>query len=190
MNWLWMWVPSANMAATHCALAYGFKRYRPQFLYRSIGHTLMSETRSVYLRPVTDSDASRTIQHWFTVELNEGDAWAQPVVAAELMPLVLPDPHAGRMWGCIVNDREAGCIHLAGLNGHPVISLWLERDIWNTNEEIACLRAVISSLEQIPPEIDLWLGSADHMRASVARFKSLGFQPQLDERVIFVKAIS
>lgn len=188
MSWLWMLVPSANLEATRCALGCGFKRYRPQFLYRNIGRTLMIETRSVYLRPVTGPNASRTITYWFNMELNQGDAWAQPVVEAELLPLVLPE--TGLVWECVVNGQEAGCAHLGGSAGHPTITLWLEQAIWNTPEETACLRAVLSTLAEIPPEIDLWLGSGDHLRASIARYKALGFQPKLGEWVIFVKDLS
>lgn len=188
INWLWMLVPSANLEATRCALACGFKRYRPQFLCRNIGRTLMIETRSVYLQPLTGTDASRAITYWFTMELNQGDAWAQPVVEEELLSFVLPE--TGQAWMCIVNEREAGCVHLAGPAEHPVMTLWLDQSIWNTPEEMASLRAALSTLAETPPEIDLWLGSGDHLRASVTRYKALGFRPQLSEWVIFVKDLS
>jgi GNAT superfamily N-acetyltransferase len=188
MSWLWMQVPSMNQAATRCALAGGFKRYRPQYLHLGIGRTLNIETRAVYLQPVIGAEAVGAIDYWLDMELNQGDAWAQPLVALELLPLIQPD--TGLVWKCIVNGQEAGCAHLKGTNLHPVITLWLEQAVWNTPEEVACLRSVLSALEDNPPEIDLWLGSGSHLRASVARYKALGFLPRLDESIIFAKNLS
>jgi ribosomal protein S18 acetylase RimI-like enzyme len=187
MRWLWMLVPATNVEATRCALSCGFKRYRPQYLYRNIGRTLMIETRSVYLQPATGADATRAITDWFGQELQQGDSWAQPVVEEELLSQVLPE--TGEVWRCIVNEREIGCAHLTGPVEHPAISLWLDRAAWNTPEEAACLRAVLSTMAETPPEIDLWLGSGDHLRASVSRYKALDFKPKLAENVIFVKDI-
>ena len=188
MEWLWMLVPSSNAAATRCAQACGYRRYRPQYLHRGIGRTLTIETRSVYLQPIGSADVSRFVAHWFNVALNQGDAWAQPLVDEELLPLVLP--MEGQAWSCMINGREAGCAHMAGPYEHPSISLYLDQDMWNTAEETACLRAVLSTLHELPPEVDLWLGSGGHLRASVSHYKALGFKPVLSEWVTFVKNLT
>lgn len=188
LEWMWMQVPSANDAGTRCALTCGFRRYRPQFLRRSIGRSLAIESRSIYLKMLSGLQASQSIMHWFSNELNEGDPWIEPLVSAELMPILLPTE--GQTWACMNGERELGCAHLNANDDHQIITLWLDNTIWNSADEMACLRAVLSTLDELPPQIDLWLGSSEHLRASVARYKALDFKPVLSEQVIFARHLA
>ena len=185
LHWLWMNVPSANIPATKCALACGFRRYRPQYLRRDAGRLTPSQALSVSLEHLDGDEVGKTITHWLGVEVTCGDAWIQPLIEAELLPLLLPSN--GRVWLCIVDGQEAGCAHMAGSQSYPQITLWLDQALWNTQQEIACLTAVLTALQEVPAAMDVWLGSGGHLRASVARFKALGFRPVLSERVIFAR---
>jgi hypothetical protein len=78
---------------------------------------------------------------------------------------------------------------LADVQGQPVVSLWLDQPLWNTPEEVACVRAVFDVFAHMPLALDVWLGSEGHLRASVARYKELGFIPTLDDRVLFIRKL-
>ena len=187
LRWLWMRVPSDNVPATKCALACGFRRYRPQFLRCGQGKLIPAGGYHTHLETVGGDEAANVMTQWYGTEVACGDAWVLPLIEAELLPLLLPQ--SGQVWRCLVNGREAGCVHVIGPQTHPVVSLWLDQAVWNTSEETECLRSALSTFAELPPALDVWLGSEGHLRASVGRFKALGFQPLLDERVYFVRGL-
>jgi GNAT superfamily N-acetyltransferase len=187
LNWLWMSIPSANVPATRCALACGFRRYRPQYLTRALERAIPSVAYHVLLQRLDGAEALRGLTYWANAEAACGDAWAQPLVQSELMPLLIPQ--TGQTWICSQDGRPIGCAHLSGPKAHPVVRLWLEQAVWNTVVETACLRSALNTLHDIPAQVDVWLGSEGHLRASVARYKGLGFMPALAERVILIKHV-
>jgi GNAT superfamily N-acetyltransferase len=187
LKWLWMHIPSANVPATRCALACGFRRYRPQFLCRSVGRSIPAAGYHIQLEHLEGEEAGNSSVHWAGVELACGDAWAQPLVEMELMPVVLP--RVGQVWRCHIDGTERGCIHMGGSRTHPIIMLWLDQPVWDTPEELGCVRAALNTLVDAPPAMDIWLGSEGHLRKSVARYKALDFVPKLDERVIFARKL-
>ncbi len=188
ISWLWMIVPSANTAATRCALRCGFKRYRPQFLRRE-GKTLISaHAHDVMLYEVRGEAAGQAIAQWLAAEVDAGDAWIKELLETELLPWALPD--AGRTWRCSIYGREVGCAHLGGDAQRPVVTLWLDPEMWNTAEEMAVLKAVVDTQIDLPPALDVVLGSEGHLRASAARYKAIGFAPMLHEKVIFARPLN
>ena len=139
------------------------------------------------LESLEGSSASNAIVEWMAVEVAAGDSWAQGLIEAELMPLLLPK--MGQVWLCRVDDHDVGCAHLSGTRRHPLVRLWLDPQYWNTQVEIAVLKAVLDTLAEVPEAIDLHLGSEGHLRASVAQFKVLHMQPVLLESIVMVKTV-
>jgi GNAT superfamily N-acetyltransferase len=187
LDWLWMRMSSANSAATLCARSFGFRRYNPQFLRRTHGPLIQSNGIHVRREPLRGSRAERTIAHWLGAEATGGDLWVQPLIERELTPVLIP--HEGQSWRLMVDDNEIGCAHLAGTHEQPAVTLWLDPSIWNKPTELACLRAVLNTLIERTPHIEVRLGSAGHLRISLDTYKKIGFQTMLDDRVLFVKRL-
>ena len=187
LEWMWMSIPSSTVAAVHCARRCGYRRYLPQFLRRNISQMLPTGAHDVYLQPLQGKDAGDAVYRYYRDELENGDAWAAPLVEAELLPLLLPVE--GQVWLCMRNNEEFGCIHAAGEHDHPVISLWLAREYWNTPAEMSCIRSVLSSQAQMPTHMDVRLGSEGHLRAALARYRSQRFVLAMHERVLFIKRV-
>lgn len=188
VTWLWMTVPSANTPATRCALSCGFKRYRPQFLRHDVKPLIPAHSYDVMLYEVQGEAAGQAIAQWLDAEIDAGDAWIKDLLETELLSWALPD--AGRTWRCSIYGREVGCAHLGGDAQRPVVTLWLDPEMWNTAEEMAVLKAVVDTQIDLPPALDVVLGSEGHLRASVARYKAIGFAPALREQVIFARSLN
>ncbi|MGQ9905110.1 MAG: GNAT family N-acetyltransferase [Anaerolineae bacterium] len=187
IKWLWMVIPSANTPATRCALSCGFRRYRPQFMRRDVKTVIPAHSHDVMLYEVRGEAASQAIAQWLDAEIDAGDAWIKPLLQTELLPWTLPTH--GRAWRCSIYGREIGCAHLSGDAQRPVVTLWLDPDTWDTAEEIAVLKAVVDTQIDLPPALDVVLGSEGHLRASAARYKAIGFAPALHEHVIFARPL-
>jgi len=188
LRWLWMLIPSANTPATRCALSCGFRRYRPQFLRCGVKPLITAHAHDVMLYEVQGEAAGQAIAQWLDAEIDAGDAWIKDLLETELLPWALPD--AGRVWRCSIYGREIGCAHLGGDAQRPVVTLWLDPEMWNTAEELAVLKAVVDTQIDLPPALDVVLGSEGHLRASVARYKAIGFTPALREQVIFAQQLN
>lgn len=188
IRWLWMIVPSANIPGTRCALGCGFRRYRPQFLRCPVKPLIHAPSYDVMLYEVRDGQAAEAMAQWFEAEVDAGDAWIRELLETRLLPQTLPGE--GRTWRCSIYGREIGCAHLGGSAQHPVVTLWLDPEMWNTTEEMAVLKAVVDTQIDLPPALDVVPGSEGHLRASVARYKAIGFTPALREHVIFARALS
>ncbi|MCS7062214.1 MAG: GNAT family N-acetyltransferase, partial [Anaerolineae bacterium] len=80
IRWLWMTIPSVNIAATRCALRCGFRRYRPQFLRCEIKPLIQAPAYDVMLYEVHDQQAEQAIAQWLEVEVDAGDAWIKDLL--------------------------------------------------------------------------------------------------------------
>jgi hypothetical protein len=188
LQWLWADVPSANEAAVRCALGAGYRRYLPQYLHRDGGGLLPIRAEGVSLELLDEKTAATSIKKAAEVEAELGDAWAHELIVSELLPrLVTP---AGKTWLCYAGQHDVGIVHLGGTRAHPSVWLWLDKHVWNSEVERALFKAVLDTLVRVPQSIDLRLGSGDHLRASAARFKALGFKPIMEKRVVFAKRVS
>ena len=188
LRWLWMDVPSANAAAVRCALTAGYKRYLPQYLHRDGGGLLPIRADGVSLELLDEKSAATSIKKAAEVEAELGDAWAHELVVTELLPRIAAP--AGKTWLCYAGQHDVGIAHLGGTRTHPTVWLWLDQHAWNTEAELSIFKTVLDTLVRVPQHIDLRFGSGDHVRASAARFKALGFKPVMEERVVFAKRIT
>jgi GNAT superfamily N-acetyltransferase len=190
LSWLWMSLPPANDIATRCALACGFRRYRPQFLRRERGAALPIAARQVRAELLDAGEAKAQLAHWLVVEAEAGDAWCAEMAQNDLMPCVLPRSDEGKVFLLVSGAEEVGVAHLAGDRAHTTMTLHLDQHLWNTPREFALFKAVLDTLSDVPARIDLVLGSSGHLRASVVKYKALGFRPVLFERAMMVKLIA
>lgn len=187
LAWLWFSVPSSNAGAVRCARRCGFRRYRPQYLYRLSSQMIASANHDVYLQPLDGADAGAAIKRWFADELANGDAWAEPLVQHELMQLMLPV--SGTAWLCMQRDEEIGCIHMHQSDQTTAITLWLTPEYWATATEMACLRALFGQLAHVPHALDVRLGSEGHLRAAVQMYKAQRFSLAMEQRVVLIKQV-
>jgi GNAT superfamily N-acetyltransferase len=183
VRWLYMLVKSDNTSAIKTALASGFKRYLPQYLVRESSAILPINTGDVHVEPADE----RALGHWFRSEINAGDAWAAEMITRDLQSLFMPTE--GAIHKFLIKSRDIGAMRLAGTNSHPALWLWLEPEFWNSEIELNCLRAGLNILQNSPDRIELYLGSFDHMRLSLAQLKKLGFKPALKTRWLMLKSL-
>lgn len=189
LPWLWMNVPSANVPATACALACGFRRYRPQFLRRQRTGILSLSLGRTRVEPVPKAEAGLELATWIARAAEQGDAWCAPLAAGDLLSWNRPDDDAGAVYRIIDGEAEVGLVHVLGAAAHPRLTLWLDRRMWGGEGEMHAFKAALDTLADFPAEIDLEFGSSGHLRASVEAYRALGFKPVLRERVIMAKAI-
>ena len=187
LAWIWMEIPSANIAATKCALVQGYRRFRPQYLRRENSTLMAIRADGVQLERLSPEYATAQIPEAQLTETWLGDAWAHDLVESNLLPRLIP--LEGMAWACIADGQDVGVLHLRGPKHEPVITLWLDAYIWNTPYEIALVKAALDTLNTVPNRIDLHFGSEGHLRASVDAFKGLGFKPMIEERVLMLKRL-
>ncbi|MCS7054893.1 MAG: GNAT family N-acetyltransferase [Thermoflexales bacterium] len=189
LRWIWMIVPSDNLPATRCALACGYRRYRPQFMRRQLSHALPVRVEHARIEPLTGREADASLRHWVGVAANQGDAWCSDLAQSDLLAWNTAALDAGQLYLLVSPPDEVGIAHLRGEPPHRVITLWLDQALWNTPREMQLLKAVLDSVADTPPMLDVEFGSGGHLRASASAYKALGFRPVLRDRVVMVKRV-
>jgi GNAT superfamily N-acetyltransferase len=189
LDWLWLAVPASNVPATSCALACGYRRYRPQFLRRRRTGMLSPGSARTRVELLESGQARGALERWVAREASQGDAWCESLASADLLDWNLPEREGGRTYAIVSDAEPVGAAHVAGHTTHPRIWLWLDRAQWATPNEINAFRSVLDALGELPAEIDVEFGSSGHLRASVEPFRDIGFRPILRERVVMVKAV-
>ena len=111
------------------------------------------------------------------------------MAAHELLTWNMPALDNGKTYLLVSGADEVGMAHVAGERSHPRVSLWLDRALWATPREMNVFKVVMDTLTDSPPAIDVEFGSGDHLRASVAAYKTLHFAPAVRERVVMVREV-
>lgn len=189
LHWLWMSVPSANLPATCCALACGYRRYRPQLMRRQLSHALPLRVERAHVERMDKDEADAQLMHWIRVATDQGDAWCSELARADLLPGMSAHLDGGEPYLLVSAAEEVGVASLQGTPAHRTVTLWLDRRIWNTPRELHVFKAVLDTVADIPATLDVEFGSSGHLRASAAMYKALGFAPVLRERVTMVKKV-
>lgn len=189
LDWLWMSAPSANVPATTCALACGYKRYRPQFMRRQRTGILSLKLDRARVEPLDGDDARIQLEQWIALAAEQGDAWCHPLAETDLLVWNMPDLTLGKTYLLVSGADEVGMAHVTGERAHPRVTLWLERDLWATPRELSVFKAVMDTLTDAPPAIDVEFGSGDHLRTSVQLYKPLHFKPVVREDVVMVRGV-
>ncbi len=190
LGWIWFEAASDAHAAVRCALQHGYRRYRPQFLRRErMGALPLPVTRMIALPVEQPEEIEKRLLRWLQRNLQYGDAWCAPLVEQDLRFWTPRPLNEGTFYRLLDQRREVGLAHVVGAPSARVVSLWLEPAVWNTAEEMLAVKAAMDALGEVPEVLDVELGSSGHLRASIARWRALGFQPILRDRVLWVKEI-
>jgi len=185
VDWLWVRVPASDYAATRCALACGFQRYRPQFLRRDRPSALAVTNTQVRVESLSGEEARRSFDRWFDYEAEVGDEWCADLARTDLRPA-----SADACLLCIVGDHAVGLATVAAVDASTArVMLHTDADLWGQPLEASVLKAVIDSLQFAPDVIDLHFASGDHLRESAESFRTLGFVPELYDEVTFVRRV-
>lgn len=187
LTWLWLRMSSNNLAGKLCARSFGFKRYNAQYLHRAHGSAIPTQGVQVRLEPMDEAFAERALVYWLGAEVNAGDVWAQPFIETEMMAMLIP--RGGQSWRMLIAGSEIGVANLVGSEGHHAVTLYLDHVLWNSPSELACLRAVLQSVDSRLTSIDVNFGSSGHLRASLARYKELGFTAVIANEVLYIKPV-
>lgn len=188
LNWLWMQVPASNTPATACALSSGYRRYRPQFMRRERTGLMSLPLGHAHVEALEAEEAERLVTHWITTAAQQGDAWCSELATQDLLPLSFPHDE-GTSYLLVSGADEVGVAHFAGDAAQRRLWLWLDQSIWNTPRELNVLKAVLDTLADVPPALEIEFGSAGHLRASVEAYKSLGFKPAVRDVVVMAKRV-
>lgn len=185
VDWLWLRVPASDYAATRCALACGFQRYRPQFLRRARPGALAVTNTVVRVEALFGAESRSSFDRWFDYEAEVGDEWCAGLVRTDLRPTPVDDCLL-----CIVGDHAVGLATVVALDAATArVVLHTDADLWGQPLEASVLKAVIDTLQFAPDVIELHLASGDHLRASAEAFRALGFVPELYDEVVFVRRV-
>jgi len=189
LGWLWMLVPSTNLPATACALKCGYKRFRPQFMRRERPGLITLALGHTHVEPLNGDDARQHLARWVMMASIKGDAWCRELATADLAVWNTPTVDSGQVYRLFSGAGEVGLALVGGTRQRRRITLWLDPVIWNTDLEAHVLRNVLDTLADARPVIDLEFGSHGHLRASVERYKALGFQPVVRDRVVMARRL-
>jgi GNAT superfamily N-acetyltransferase len=190
LRWLWMSVPSANLPATACALACGYRRYRPQFMRRQRPQALPLRAEDACALPLDPAEASDALAHWLALAAHQGDSWCKSLAQADLLSWTVAPLREGRFYRLAdLVGRPIGLAHLREGPAQAIVTLWLDHAIWGTPRELQALKAVLDALAALPATLDVEFGSAGHLRAAVQAYKALGFRPVLREQVVMVRRV-
>jgi hypothetical protein len=191
LRWLWMSVPSANLPATACALACGYRRYRPQFMRRQRPQALPLRAEDARALPLDPAEAADALAHWLALAAQQGDPWCKSLAQADLRSWNVAPLREGRFYRLL--DPSGAAIGLAHLREGPAqatVTLWLDQAIWGAPHELQALKAVLDALAALPATLDVEFGSGGHLRAAAQAYKALGFRPVLREQVVMVRRVA
>lgn len=188
LHWLWMQVPADNTPATACALSSGYRRYRPQFIRRERIGLLSLPLGRAHVEALEADEAGQLVAQWITTAVQQGDAWCSELASQDLLPLSFPHDE-GTSYLLVSGADEVGVAHFAGDAAQRRLWLWLDQSIWNTSREKNVLKAVLDTLGDVPPALEIEFGSHGHLRASLELYKSLGFRPAVRDVVVMVKRV-
>lgn len=186
LGWVWMDIPAGNTPAIQCALSSGFRRLLPQYLRRAAAGLIPGSAHRVNLSPVGGKAAATAIYEAAAIEGDAGDAWAAEYARMEHPGL--PNPDEGETFIAGFQGRDAGCVHLKVKGDEARVWLWLIPGVWADDLEFAILRATLNTLQRAPAVIEVRLGSGDHLRAAVQRYKAGHFELRLEPIARFVRA--
>ncbi|MBX7214191.1 MAG: GNAT family N-acetyltransferase [Thermoflexales bacterium] len=186
LPWVSMEMAASATAAVRCALDSGFRRYRPQYLRRSVAGLPPGAAHRVALAPMEGREAREAIAAAARIEQEAGDRWALDYLSADAPPL--PASGDARTFAVEGDGRPAGCVLLRDDGALTRVDLWLAPVVWGSDLELAVLRATLNTLQRAPETIALRLGSSEHLRLSVERYKALRFELALEERFLFLKS--
>jgi len=190
LRWLWMSVPSANLPATACALACGYRRYRPQFMRRQRPQALPLRAEDARALPLDPAEAADALAHWLALAAQQGDPWCRTLAQADLLSWNVAPLREGRFYRLLDPSGAAiGLAHLREGPAHATVTLWLDRAVWGVPHELQALKAVLDALAALPATLDVEFGSSGHLRAAAEAYKALGFRPLLRERVVMVRRV-
>jgi GNAT superfamily N-acetyltransferase len=188
LDWLWMQVPASNLPATACALSLGYRRYRPQFMRRERLGLMSLALGHAHVEALEADEAGRLVTHWITTSASQGDDWCSDLAAQDLVSLSYPHDE-GTSYLLVSGADEVGVAHFSGDEAQRRLWLWLDQSIWNTAREMNVLKAVLDTLGDVPPALEIEFGSASHLRASLDAYKALGFKPVLRDVVVMAKRV-
>ena len=188
LKWVWMDISATNAPAIQCALANGFRRYLPQYLTRSMTALAPGSAHLVKLTELRGKDAAKAIHEAAGIEADAGDAWAAGYARQEHPSL--PDSTLGRTFVAEAGDLTAGVSHLEVDGGRARVWLWLTPEFWAGDLELGALRATLNVLQRTPSEIQIRLGSGDHLRAAAERYKAVGFNLEREPRARFLRVVA
>jgi len=191
LRWLWMSVPAANLPATRCALACGYRRYRPQFMRRQRPQALPLRAEDARAIPLEPAEAADELARWLALAAQQGDPWCRTLAQADLLSWNVAPLREGRFYRLL--DPSGAAIGLAHLREGPaqaIVTLWLDQVIWGAPRELQALKAVLDALAALPATLDVEFGSSGHLRAAAEAYKALGFRPVLRERVVMVRRVA
>ena len=189
LRWLWMTTPSDNLPATRCALVCGYRRYRPQFMRRQLPYALPVRVERARVEPLVGQEAEQQLLHWLDVAARQGDPWCSELAKADLFAWNTAKLNGGVLYLLVSAPHEVGLAYVRQEPSRCVVTLWLDRALWNTPRELHVLKAVLDTLADAPPVLDVEFGSGGHLRASAPSYKALGFRPVLYDRVVMIKKI-
>lgn len=186
LEWLSVSIAAGNTPAIQCALANGYRRLRPQYLAREVAGLAPGSAHRVLLAPVTGREAAEAITDAARMEAEAGDVWAAGYATLERPKL--PNAPSGRTFVARADGRPAGCAHLETRGERAQVWLWLVPALWGSDLELAVLRAVLNTLQGAPAATEVRLGSGDHLRIAVDRYREAGYQLALEPRFLFLRA--
>ncbi|MFN3705693.1 MAG: GNAT family N-acetyltransferase [Thermoflexales bacterium] len=190
LSWMWFQVASSLHAAVRFALGHGYRRYRPQFLRREHKGALPLPHTHMLALPLNErAEIEERLMRWLQRNIQLGDAWCAPLVERDLSFWTPRPLHEGTFYRLLAYRHEVGLGHVHTTTDEQVISLWLEPTVWNTDDEMLAFKALIDAQSTISHRLDVELGSSGHLRASISRWRAIGFQPVLRERVIMLKPL-
>jgi GNAT superfamily N-acetyltransferase len=189
LRWLWMTVPSDNLPATRCALVCGYRRYRPQFMRRQLPQALPVHVERARVERIGGQEAEQQLHRWLGVAARQGDPWCGDLAQADLFAWNTAKLSGGALYLLISAPDEVGLAHVREELSRRVVTLWLDRALWNTPRELHVLKAALDTLVDVPPVLDVEFGSSGHLRTSAPSYKALGFRPVLHDRVVMAKKL-
>ena len=191
LRWLWMSVPSANLPATRCALACGYRRYRPQFMRRQRPQALPLRAEDARAIPLEPAEAADELARWLALAAQQGDPWCRTLAQADLLSWNVAPLREGCFYRLLDPSGAAiGLAHLREGPAHATVTLWLDRAVWGAPHELQALKAVLDAPAALPATLDVEFGSSGHLRAAAEAYKALGFHPVLRERVVMVRRVA
>lgn len=187
LGWLWMVIDKDNTPAITCALACGYKRFRPQLMRRQRSGLISLVMGNAHVELLGGTEAKSQLTQWIAIAAEQGDAWCAELATNDLVAWNAPELDDGRTYLLVSGADEVGLAHISGDSQLRRIWLWLEQSLWNTEREDNVLKSIFDTLVDAPSSIEIEFGSHGHLRTSVERYKTLGFAPLVRDHVIFAR---
>ena len=181
--WMALQVDADNHPARSFYKKLGYQSYNPYYLGCQYPPALptITDTR-VHITPLR-YNRHTIARHYTTIEQEQGDHWATPVISRDYQAKVA---HDGSHWRCLVGEETIGYAWLGGQQ-NILIQLALEPAWWGHEITLPLLNLLRQKWSGVPTALYIYPASSQHLTALTPLLTPYSFSQHTKSTLLMLK---